>query len=223
MANGTALTEARDEVLRKIGRNLVNFQRMEAMLKYLNANQCLSGTVSDFAEISAKARKEASKMPMGRLAEEFVRSVYSSHETTEQRDSDSASVMFSFRIEADAALVAERKKALRAVVRERNKLVHQWLTTFDPSSPESCQKLGAALDEQDAGVLPEFEILRSIVRTLRESQLEATQYLASEAFLAERAEEIILVKSLQGLSGKYYKPEFVPEGPIIVQNPRQVP
>lgn len=36
-----------------------------------------------------------------------------------------------------------------------------------------------------------------------------------------RADEIILIKSLQGLSGKYYKPEFVPEGPIIVQNPWQ--
>lgn len=128
MADGKALTEARDEVLRKIGRNLVNFQRMEAMLKLLNANQCISGTISDLAEISERAKKQASKMPMGQLAEEFLRAVYSSHETTEQGDSDEASVMFSFRIEADAALVAERKRALRVVVRERNN---------GPSVPES--------------------------------------------------------------------------------------
>ena len=185
MADSTALTEARDEVLRKIGRNLVNFQRMEAMLKFLNANQRISGTVSDLVEVSARAKKQASKLPMGHLAEEFVRSVYSSHETAEQGDSDKASITFSFRIEADAALVAERKKALRAVVRERNKLVHQWLSEFDPSSPEGCQKLGAALDEQNARVLPEFEMLRVIVRTLRESQRELAQYLTSEDFLAE--------------------------------------
>jgi len=185
MADTTALTEARDEVLRKIGRNLVNFQRMETMLKFLNANQRISGTVSDLAEISARAKKQASKMPMGHLAEEFVRSVYSSQETAEQYDSDKASVTFSFRIEADAALVAERKKALRAVVRERNKLVHQWLSEFDPNSRESCQEFGAALDEQNAGVLPEFEILRAIIRRLRESQREVMRFLMSEDFLAE--------------------------------------
>lgn len=185
MADGKALTAARDDVLRKIGRNLVNFQRMEAMLKFLNANLRISGTVSDLAEISARAKKQASKMPMGHLAEEFVRSVYPSQETTEQYDADKASVTFSFRIEADAALVAERKKALRAVVRERNKLVHQWLNVFDPSSTESCQQLGARLDEQNARVLPEFEMLRAIVRTLRESQRELAQYLTSEDFLAE--------------------------------------
>jgi hypothetical protein len=33
---------------------------------------------------------------------------------------------------------------------------------------------------------------------------------------------VILIKNLQGLSGKYYKPGFVPEGPIIVQNPWHV-
>ena len=185
MADGKALTVARDEVLRKIGRNLVNFQRMETMLKFLNANHRISGNISDLAEISARAKKQASKMPMGHLAEEFVRSVYSSHEATEQADSDKASVTFSFRIEADAALVAERKLALRAVVRERNKLVHQWLSEFDPSSRESCQKLGVALDEQNARVLPEFESLRAIVRTLREFQREAAKHLTSEGFLAE--------------------------------------
>jgi len=185
MADGKALTEARDEVLRKIGRNLVNFQRMETMLKFLNANQRISGTASDLAEISARLKKHTSKMPMGHLAEEFVRSVYSSHEAAEHIDSDEISVTFSFRIEADAALVAERKKALRAVVRERNKLVHQWLSEFDPNSRESCQELGAALDEQNARVIPELEILRAIIRTFRESQREVTKFLMSEDFLAE--------------------------------------
>lgn len=185
MADGKALAAARDEVLRKIGRNLVNFQRMEAMLKLLNANQRISGTVSDLAEISARVKRRASKMPMGHLAEEFLRSVYSSHEATEQADSHKASVTFSFRIEADAALVVERKLALRAVVRERNKLVHQWLSEFDPNSRESCQKLGVALDEQNARVLPEFEILRAIIRTLRESQREVMKLLMSDDFSAE--------------------------------------
>ena len=39
----TGLDEARDEAFRKIGRNVVNFQKMEAMLKYLIAHGSLKG------------------------------------------------------------------------------------------------------------------------------------------------------------------------------------
>jgi hypothetical protein len=74
---------------------------------------------------------------------------------------------------------------LRAIVRERNKLVHQWLASFDPNSLESCETLGIALDEQNAIVRPEFDALRAIVLALREFQREVAQYLESDALLAE--------------------------------------
>jgi hypothetical protein len=50
MTAGIALPDARDQTLRKIGRNMVNFQKMEAMLRFLwlasfdpnSAESCLS-------------------------------------------------------------------------------------------------------------------------------------------------------------------------------------
>lgn len=186
MAEPSALSDLRDEVLRKIGRNIVNFQKMEAMLRLLNTQQAISGSVRDLSRIVAKAKKATSKQPMGRLADAFIRSVYSSQPAIAGHESvEEISVTFSLRIEADPALIAERKRALRSVVKERNKLVHHWLASFDPNSVESCKVLAADLDEQHARIWPEFDTLRSIVMAVREYQREAAQYLASDAFLAE--------------------------------------
>jgi len=44
------LIKIRDEVFRKIGRNLLNFQKIEQMLKYLIANGRMSGYMSDIVE-----------------------------------------------------------------------------------------------------------------------------------------------------------------------------
>jgi hypothetical protein len=185
MSGDIALSNARNEVLRKVGRNVVNFARMEAMLKLLNAQQYISGAVRDLPEIVAAAKKAASKRPMGRLADEFVRFVYSESELKVEQPSDEASVTFSFRIEADKPFSVERKRALRAVVVERNRLIHQWLPSFDGNSVENCEAFGATLDEQNAKLLPEFEALRAIVTNLRECQRELARYLESDAVRAQ--------------------------------------
>jgi hypothetical protein len=66
---------------------------------------------------------------MGRLANAFIRTVYSddSRSIEPQNDSRAASISFSFKIEAAPELARERKKALASVVAERNKLIHRWL------------------------------------------------------------------------------------------------
>jgi len=191
MTTDIVLADVRNEVLRKIGRNVVNFQKMEAMLKFLNTQQAMSGAFSDISKLVARAKKATSKQPMGQLADAFIRSAYSAKQDVVRPDDPTAvSVTFSLRIEADPALAAERKRALRSVVKERNKLVHKWLASFDPNSLESCEALGADLDEQHKRIWPEFETLKAIVLVVREYQREAAQYLTSDAFLADPKERI---------------------------------
>jgi len=185
MTNSSELTDLRNDVLRKIGRNGVNFQKMEGMLKLLNSQQALSGTLSEIAKVADKASKAVAKQPMGRLADAFVRSIYASvnESAHPQRDPQEISISFSLRIESDPELVKERKRALSSVVAERNRLIHQWLAAFDPNSIESCTELALALDEQHARIWPEYEILRSMVQALREHHVELRRYLASDEFL----------------------------------------
>ena len=123
---------------------------------------------------------------MGRLADAFVRSVYSNAPADAHGGHmQEVSVSFSLRIEADANVMKERKRALSSLVAERNRLIHKWLVDFDPNSIESCLKLRDALDEQHAKIWPEFEILKSIILTFNELRDELKRYVASDVFLAE--------------------------------------
>jgi hypothetical protein len=182
---GTDPIEAvRDDVLRKIGRNVVNFQKMEAMLKALNAQQSISGSLSDLHALATNARKAVAKKTMGPLVEAFVNSAFSAApEPREHAVVKEVAVSFSFRIEANEAIAKERKKALRAVVAERNRLVHRWLPEFDPHSKDSCLRLSAELDAQHARVAPEFEALKSIFTAFKDLRTGMVCYLASDEFL----------------------------------------
>jgi hypothetical protein len=96
MTDSRALIEARDDVLKKIGRNLVIFQEMEAMPKLVNAQQAISGSLSDLAQIAERAKQATSRLTMGKLVEAFLRSAYSSVEASSDHESpDQMSVTFS--------------------------------------------------------------------------------------------------------------------------------
>jgi hypothetical protein len=160
---------------------------MEGMLKFLNSRQDLSGPSNNIARIAEKTSKLMARQPMGRLADAFVRSIYSGagHNAQVQRDPKEVSISFSLRIESGSELAKERKKALSFVVTQRNKLIHKWLAAFNPNSIESCVELAAALDEQHAKIWPEFEILKSLVEALKEHHNELCRYVASDEFLLE--------------------------------------
>ena len=187
MTSHIELPDLRNEVLRKIGRNVVNFQKMEGMLKLLNSLNSVSGSLSDIQEILAKNSSSVERQPMGRLADVFIREVYSSDSKNigMQKDIRDVSISFSIRIDAAPELVKERKRALSFVVAERNKLIHQTLAKFNPNSIDSCVELSTILDDQHAKIWPEFEILRSMVCALKEHHDELRRYVASDEFLDE--------------------------------------
>jgi hypothetical protein len=66
-----------DETLRKIGRNVLNFQRMEAMLKFLISHSRLEGTASELKSNRERAIDAVSRQTMGNLIKGFMSSVYS--------------------------------------------------------------------------------------------------------------------------------------------------
>ena len=166
---------------------MVNFQKMEGMLKLLNSQQDLSGPLNNIAKIAEKTSKLVAKQPMGRLVSAFIQSIYSGaeHNAQVQGDPKGVSISFSLRIEPGSELAKERKMALSFVVAQRNKLIHEWLAAFNPNAIESCVELAAALDEQHARMWPEFAILKSLVEALKEHHNELCRYVASDEFLLE--------------------------------------
>jgi hypothetical protein len=181
MRDSPGIEEARNEALRKIGRNVVNFQKMEGMLKLLNAEMKIEGSVRDLMRLRSVALHTASKQPMGRLADAFLKQIYSAEDRARDSctENDEVWVSTSFRIEASAEVAKARKRALSAVVSERNMLIHRWLAAFDPNSIVSCKHLSAALDRQHDKVWPELEILQSMIRTFRGLSQELRKQIES--------------------------------------------
>jgi phage shock protein A len=66
-------------------------------------------------------------------------------------------------VEADAATVKRQKRALSALVAERNRLIHQDLAGFDHNSTASCRGLISMLDEQNTRVLSQLEELATLI------------------------------------------------------------
>ena len=70
----TGLDKARSETLRKIGRNVVIFQKMEAMLKHLVAYGNMEGYMSDLQQVRMQRASSVARQSMGKLADAFVKS-----------------------------------------------------------------------------------------------------------------------------------------------------
>ncbi len=181
MMNKPDLNDALNEALRKIGRNVVNFQKMEAMLKHLIACGNIQGYASDLTRVIGDRLNFFAKRPMGQLTDEFVSTFSKSARPAEgPEDLAEAWLSCSFEIESGEDFAKERKTALKAIVEERNKLIHQMLAHFDTGSLESCVTLSAELDEQHTKLIPEFALLESMVRALNEAQHELVGFFQSE-------------------------------------------
>lgn len=173
-------------VLIGIGRNVLNLQKMEGMLKSLVYMVNLN-IPADNAKTAARMRhKVVSKMPLGRLVDDFVRSVHpnSRDNATRTVDSTMGSFGLSFTFD-DAEFVQELKASMRRVVKERNQLIHKKLAGFDPKSPESCRDLAKDLEKQRQRIKPQFEALVAILSAARKGFNELADNIDSDKFESE--------------------------------------
>ena len=171
------LSELRNQALQKIGRNVLNFQRMEKALKSIIKASNLQGHTSDLAEIHRKNSDWVDKRSMGVLVDEFLNAVYANDRPEEVTSPDNSGpgetwVSFAFRAERDEERITALREALLRVVRERNELFHQMLGTFDSSSDESCRDLISRLDEQNERLRPYYNWVMQMLEGLRSLQQE---------------------------------------------------
>jgi hypothetical protein len=184
-ANITAHAELRDEALRKIGRNIVNLQRMERALKSLIVRSNIEGFASELAEAYVKKSATTERRSLGLLVQEFIDSMHvTGTRPTESHDQLTQPwLSTSFAIESDEATIEERRAALSRIVEDRNNLVHKVLARFDPDSAESCQSLIATLDEQNERLEPHYRFVAGVLSQLHSLQKELLTHM--EATLSQ--------------------------------------
>ncbi|NMF96163.1 hypothetical protein GPA27_01975 [Aromatoleum toluolicum] len=171
----------RNEVMRKMGRNLLLFQQIERMLKLLIAKSSLAGYVHELHAKQKRQEERVEKQTMGNLVGAFLEDALTDKGRPREAPDDLAGLWFSigFGLEVDNAYYEERKSALAAAVAERNELVHHFLPRWDLMSMESMRAADEYLDRQRANVLPEFEHLKSLVGALEDGWRQTGEFLLS--------------------------------------------
>jgi hypothetical protein len=170
MQTDTAVSNARDLTLQKIGRNVVNFQKMEAMLKFILKVANFATPISKSQEHLETQAKLHRTTPMGHLVDLAAKALHGETPSV-PKDASEIWVMHSISL-SDGSQLKEWRKEFRRVVGERNSLIHRMLATWNPGSIESCRSLCEELDAQRERILPAYEHLESVVKAIRESHEE---------------------------------------------------
>lgn len=176
------LEKASDEVLRKIGRNILLFQQVEYMLKYLVANGKVSGYISEVSENQKQHTEAIKKQTMGQLVGQYLENTHTVRDesTGEEERLSEAYMSFSFRVDSDATYYETKRQSLASIVAERNELIHHLLPRFNPDSIESCQETDQFLDQQREKLLPEIDTLKTQIESLQDGREQLAKFLNSD-------------------------------------------
>lgn len=166
----------RTEALRKLGRNIVNFSKIEGILKYLLSVSQLEGLSTSTRNQLVDNHERFPKHTLGKLVKELHNTVLVDDSQSEpQLDSSELGMSLSFKATySDSDFLNAQKQALSDIVVERNKLIHQDLALLNTSSIEDYYKLISFLDEQNPRLLAHLEelgwMLTSCIEGLKDLQ-----------------------------------------------------
>ncbi len=176
----------RDMLLRCIGRNVVNFQYLEATLRSMLPSLANEGTLQELHANLAATTRRNKKSSLGSLADSFLDGVFGKEKSTDHEAAEPATeirIRMSIQIECTPEDSAAQRKALLKLVAERNRLVHRSALEIDLNSPEACNRMIDLLDEQNARIRSQLDYLNSLRHAHRESLEELLRFVNSGEFL----------------------------------------
>ena len=148
-----------DEVLLKIGRNMLNFQKMELMLKTLLATDNNPGKLSQNGGMEALGDTALNKVTLGQLAPKYIDEFF----TLDEDASEGEDTPFRIKVVTQTSVQEKEhvKQSWEELVRVRNTLVHIKFGKFNPDSEEECLKMISFLDQQHERMAPLFHSVSS--------------------------------------------------------------
>jgi hypothetical protein len=173
-------TPETDEVMRRIGRNVVNFQMVEAMLKHLNAHASLHGPASQLATRMEEQRAAEHKKTMGELVGRMMAKVLQPQQEHETPDEiDEPWFGFRFTVETDAQFIDQHDKEMRSLVDARNELIHHFLPRWYSAVDGDFEAALAYLEDQMNETIRVMDRLRGWVRATDEGRKQVAEFWAS--------------------------------------------
>jgi hypothetical protein len=160
------LAEWKSKTYQLVGRNILLFQRMEHLLKFLLPRAEFSISL-DSDSPSIKTKPTPVIETLGMLVDRFTEEVCNADEVTSSDESHGSELNAKFRLgfetpEGRDALI----KRMKSLVKGRNDLVHHFLLQIDANSVESWRSTHKALEEQHRHTFAEIETLRHLVEAM---------------------------------------------------------
>jgi hypothetical protein len=171
--------EARkDSIFRKVGRNVVNLQRLEQRFKTL-LSLSIDAPLSKLPHALEKRREGLVRQPMGPLTHEVIDRLLpkASPQGAFEDLATEIWINVSIGLEGDENMRRELRANLKRLVNERNDLVHHMFGGFDPRSQESGSALEQKLDAQRAHIDEVFQLVEQLMSTYREHMLDVKKRL----------------------------------------------
>lgn len=170
MENTDEYNRARDEVYRCVGRNVLLFQHVELLLKtVLNRGQ-FQGTLSELAQLVDERRRNPDKRTFGQLIDPLLDRHLTPSKTEDPPPGSGDEICLSYGVTfahtADERAAFERE--LKALVAERNHLIHHALAHFLLNSIAGCEAAAAELEQQHARILPVRAKMSALVKAMVE-------------------------------------------------------
>lgn len=172
-----------NELFRRVGRNLVNYQQLERMLKQLVAHGRIAGPAKELKDLQQALADSLHKLTMGQVAGRFTDDILS-----DAGDIDDGPEIISepwitigVRLDPDDPFNSNLQEGLRTVVEERNHLVHHMLGQWDRNSVDSTNALMEQLDAQRERMIPVYQEIAHLTKVFLEARKATVDFWGSEA------------------------------------------
>ncbi len=168
MYESTDIEAVSTEALRKLGRNILNFSKIEAGFKLLLSVSHVEGTTTTIRDNIKAKQNKLHKQTLGALVTEFNRSI--SRDVEEPKPPQNLTTPWlSLSFNVASTNPDECEQTLRQLVEERNCLIHHDLAHIDVTSIEDYRSLITLLDEQNPRLLAQLGDLRWMLCSLSET------------------------------------------------------
>ena len=173
-------TPETDELLRRVGRNVVNLQYVEHLLKRLTVLSMPVGPASKMAAQVEQHVAVVNTSTMGTLAGKLMHAVLQLPvEKSATDDIDEIWMSFRFSIDVNAEFIDHHDREMRALVDARNELIHNFLPRWHSSASGDTTSAIEYLDAQHTEVMRMMDRLQEWVTTAEESCKKFAEFLAS--------------------------------------------
>lgn len=177
---------AKNEVLLKIGRNVLGFQFVEKALKCLIMNGKIDGTISELHAKQRQLSEAIQKQTMGKLVGKYLSNISSPLPENMEAPEGLNEMHFAFLFSVgDASYHQSKTQTLASIVEERNELIHHFLERFDLITIESCLAANLFLEQQHIKLRQEANELSSKLNLLIKAKKMLAEYIGSGQFMKD--------------------------------------